>query len=430
MKIKFKYKNYGYISDDSREIDEKTIFCQTSQNSQFVEKAKEKSGKIITIKELIEILNINNIKIVGVTGTNGKTTVTAGIYSILLDLGKKVALQGTRGFFINEEKIEGKSLTTPPILKTLFHLYQAKERGCEYFIMEVSSHSIKQKRIEGLNFALRVFTNISQDHLDYHKSMLEYKNVKSSFFKNDDLKLINKDGGNIEFSFKNCYTYALEVPASFKVNAYSLRDGITAVIQHFKEQEVIISPLVGLFNLYNILASIASVKLLTSLPLKEICEKASNFAGVSGRMEIISEKPLIIVDFAHTPDGMKSVLTAMNNHHLSVVFGAGGNRDREKRLLMGKMASTYAKKIYLTSDNPRDEEPLEIINDIKKGIKRESVVRVNPNRREAIYQAIEELQENEILLILGKGDEETQEIKGKFYPFDDRVVVKEYLSNR
>lgn len=431
MKYPIENQEFQFITDDSSECNAHTAFLQTKQNTTFLENAKENGAShILTVDALKNIYDINEIKIIGITGTNGKTTTAAAIYSLLLDLGKKVAFQGTRGLYVNEERIEEKTLTTPPIFKTLHNLYVAKEKNCEFFIMEVSSHAIVQERMEGLEFGLKVFTNITQDHLDYHKTFDRYLHVKSSFFADDGLKLINKDATKITFNQKNCYTYALDVPASFNILAYSMNDGLTAAIKHFDIQEQFHTPMRGLFNLYNITAAIASVKLLTSFSLVEICAVCENFAGVSGRMEVVSERPLVIVDFAHTPDGMDKVLDSLKDKEISVVFGAGGDRDASKRVMMGRVANRYAKKIYLTNDNPRSEDPLKILEDIDNGIAQKDKVTILPDRKDAIEVAIDELEEDEILLILGKGDEEYQEIGSKKLPFDDRVIAKAILKEK
>ena len=420
-----KNQSYKFITDDSNICDEQSAFVLTAQNKKYLQMAKDfNSASIITPKELYSIYGLDTLSLIGITGTNGKTTTAAAIYSMLLDLGEKVAFQGTRGFFINDEKVEGKTLTTPSILNTLQHMKSAKDAGCKYFIMEVSSHAIAQERIEGLKFSLKVFTNITQDHLDYHKTFEEYWRVKSSFFSDDTKKLINKDAKKIDFNMKNTYTYALDVPASFNILAYSLNDGITAAIKHFETQEEFFSPLYGFFNLYNITAAIASVKLISEYSLKEICEACENFAGVSGRMEVVSQRPLIIVDFAHTPDGMDKVLDSLKEKKLSIVFGAGGNRDQSKRIQMGRIANRYGKKVYLTMDNPRDEDPLDIVNQIAEGISKKEIVRTVIDRKEAIKLAIDELEEEEILLVLGKGDEEFIEIGDQKIPFDDREVIR------
>ena len=422
----YKIDNF-FITDNTYECNKDTFFLKTAQNEKYLKNLNPQNIKgIITPKELIKILGIGSLQIVGITGTNGKTTTAGAIYSMLLDLGYKVAMQGTRGFFINEEKVEGKSLTTPSIFQTILHLIEAKKRECEYFIMEISSHAIEQKRIEGIEFALKVFTNISQDHLDYHKTMQEYKRVKSSFFSDESNKLINKDGGKIDFNIKNARSYSLEFPATYKVEAYSMQNGLQAVLKYFDKFVEFSSPLVGLFNLYNITAAIASVDIITNKSLEEIAEVTDNFAGVSGRMQIVSEEPLIVVDFAHTPDGMQKVFEAVKDRDISVVFGAGGDRDKSKRALMGKVASKYAKKLYITSDNPRNEEPLDIIKDIVHGIDNQNTL-IIPDRKQAIKRAIKELDKKEILLILGKGDEEYQDIKGEKIPFSDVEVVNSII---
>lgn len=431
MKYRLDYRGIANISDDARECGPDTAFLLTEQNKEYLEQAKANSAaSIIAPAMLQDILGIKDLKIIGITGTNGKTTTAAAIYSILLDLNENVAFQGTRGLFINDEKVEEKSHTTPPILQTLYNMSQAKRADAKYFVMEVSSHAIDQKRIESLNFALKVFTNITQDHLDYHGSFEAYWQTKSSFFSDDTLKLINKDAKKIDFNFKNAYTYALDVPASFNVVAYSLNDGITAAIKHFDTQEEFFSPLYGFFNLYNILAAIASVKLVTEYSLKDICTAVEEFAGVSGRMEVVSDRPLVIVDFAHTPDGMNKVLDSLKEKKLSVVFGAGGNRDKTKRVQMGRVANRYGKKIYLTNDNPRDEDPAKIIEDIYEGIEKKENVRIVPDRYDAIRMAIDELEEGEILMVLGKGDETFIEIGDRKIPFDDREVVREIIKEK
>ena len=188
------------------------------------------------------------------------------------------------------------------------------------------------------------------------------------------------------------------------------------------------SPMVGLFNLFNLMAAVGLLQMLTKRPIEEICDVVEYFAGVSGRMEVVSRDPLVIVDFAHTDDGMHAVLESMKDRDISVVFGAGGDRDREKRPRMGAVAGRFAKKIYVTSDNPRSEVPEMILEDILAGLSGKEHVTATPDRKLAITMALESLEENEVLLILGKGDETYQEIKGVKHPFDDREVVREILS--
>ncbi len=428
LKIEIPDKPYRYITENSKLCDEETAFVLTHQNQKYLDEAKEKAHSIISIQEVGALFGIDDIEIIGITGTNGKTTTASAIYSYLLDLGYKAALQGTRGFFMNDRIVEGKSLTTPSVLLTYMHIYQAVQEGCRFFIMEVSSHAIVQKRIEGLDFSLKILTNITQDHLDYHKSLEEYIAVKNSFFQDASRKLINKDEPKADFNIKNTYTYGIENPATYKLMAYTLNEGASGILQHFAEVVAFESSLYGFFNLYNTVAAIAAVHLLTERKLEEICDVVANFAGVSGRMEQVSDDPFVLVDFAHTPDGMAQVLNALKEKDIVVVFGAGGDRDKLKRPLMGRVAANLAKKVIVTSDNPRFEDPDAIIEDILKGIEDKSSVIVEPNRKAAIKKALEIRQEGEVVVILGKGDEEYQVIYDQKLPFDDREVARELLA--
>ena len=428
MKLAFNEKGFDLITDDTSKLDGNTLFLKTAQNSHYYEKVDPKPAFIVS-EELISIWGLEKMKVVGVTGTNGKTTVTAAIYSFLLDLDEKPALQGTRGLFAEEKRIEDKSMTTPSILETLHNMKQTMDLGCNYFIMEVSSHAIDQKRIEGLKFALKVHTNVTSDHLDYHGTVEEYRRVKSLFFADETPKLLNKDDlKSITYNPIAAQSYGVDEPATFKVQAFSLLHGITAGIKHMQTEVTFHSPMMGLFNLFNLMAAVGSVVMLTGRKVEEVCEVVENFAGVAGRMEVVSRDPLVIVDFAHTDDGIHAVLESMKDRDISVVFGAGGNRDKEKRPRMGAAAGRYANKIYVTSDNPRDEVPEMILEDILLGLHGKDHVTATPDRKLAIRMALDALEENEVLLILGKGDEDYQEIKGVKYPFDDREVVRELLN--
>jgi len=425
--VKFEIENGLFVTEDTREAGVDTYFLKTKLNSRYLDSLSS-DVKVITPSELIDIWGLKDLKVVGITGTNGKTTTAAILYSILTDLGEITALQGTRGFFVNDKQMQEKSLTTPTTLQTLHNMKSAKDLGAKYFVMEVSSHAIVQDRAEGIDFALKVFTNVTQDHLDYHKTIEEYRAVKSRFFADSGLKLINKDESKkITFNPTKAYTYALDEGAAFKIDAYSLTDGIVGALNHLGEIATFKSSLVGLFNVYNLTAAISSAKLLTQKPLEEICDVVENFGGVSGRMEVVSQKPLIIVDFAHTPDGMLKVLESIKDKDISVVFGAGGDRDHDKRPKMGLAAARFAKKIYITSDNPRSEQPEDIIEDISKVLKgKEGVVKII-DRKEAIKRAISELEDNEVLLILGKGDENYIEVNGKKIPYSDKETVLELI---
>ena len=427
----YKLNSASFVTEDTREAKDNIYFLKTAQNSKYLDSLSD-DAKIISPKELKKLWGLDRLSVIGITGTNGKTTTAAIIYSILTDLEEKAALQGTRGFFVDDKRLEDKSLTTPSILQTMHNMKEALELGAKYFVMEVSSHAIVQNRIQDLDFALKIFTNVTQDHLDFHKSIDEYRRVKSQFFLDESLKLINKDEAKkIVFNEQNAYTYSLDEPSTFKIEAFSLQNGITAAINYLGEMATFKSNLVGLFNVYNLAAAVAAAKLVTKKSLEEICQAVEGFGGVSGRMEVVSHNPTVIVDFAHTPDGMLKVLESIKDKDIVVVFGAGGDRDRDKRPKMALAAAKFAKKIYITSDNPRSEDPKAIIDDIANAIEGKEGVCKIIDREEAIKRAIDELDsKNEVLLILGKGDEEYIEINGKKIPFDDREIAKRYLKNQ
>ena len=381
-----KTNNFSVTDNTSENGD---FFLKTAQNSKYI----TTQTNLIMPDELIKKLDIKT-KIIGITGTNGKTTTAFLIGFILDKLGYKVGVQGTEGFYVNFQKIDNKTLTTPPILTTISHLYKYK---LDFLVMEVSSHAISQKRIEGLKFDCRIFTNISQDHLDYHKNMDEYKKVKELFFKNDDLKIINGDE-NINFNTTNSFIYS-------KKDFDRLKN----------------AKLVGEFNKYNLMAGI---KCLNALLDKDVVDIAMDFEGVKGRMEKVAKN--IIIDFAHTPDGMEKVLNAIKKEKI-VIFGAGGDRDKSKRILMGQVADKYAKKIIITNDNPRSEEPQVIANDIAKGILK-TEFEIILDRNEAIKKAMKDLKENQVLMILGKGDEKFIQIDDKKIEFNDKIAVEKNLA--
>lgn len=417
------------VTDSTQEQSSNILLLKTGLNTRYINKEQS----FITPLELWEKISLGNgIKIIGITGTNGKTTTSALIYSMLLDLGFRVALQGTRGFFVNGNKIESKSLTTPDVLLTFKHIDIAKKEECQFFIMEVSSHAIAQGRIEGIHFFLKMITNITQDHLDFHETFANYCAVKNSFLQDEVHKLINKDDDKIKASSLNLLTYGIENDATFKVESYSLRNGVSGVIRMGTSLGMFYSSLDGYFNLQNIVASIGAVISITGKNLQEVCESVEGFGGVEGRMQRVSTEPLVIVDFAHTPDGILRVLESLKDHSLVVVFGAGGDRDKEKRPLMGEVVSRFAKKIYITSDNPRNEEPQAIIDAIYKGIHTDSLNKVYTfvSRYDAIYDAIMTLEENDVLLILGKGDETEQIFYDYSEPFDDREVARIILEKK
>lgn len=440
-------KIFKILTDDTRVWDsadkvirEEILLVRSKQNAAFIPSDFPQNNLIESYnlsKVLLDSIPGKNPRIVGITGTNGKTTTAAIIYSLLLDLGYKVALLGTRGFFINDKTIKPKGLTTPSVLELYENLSMAKSEQCDFFVMEVSSHAIIQERIAGLNFELKILSNITSDHLDYHKSVEEYRRVKNSFFEGEGLKLINADEKYAICKDVGAFYYGVEKKGHLSVGAYALESGIDAHIawrdnkKCSQESCALQTYLYGKHNLYNALAGIAAVKILTNKPLGDIAKAMENFAGVSGRMEVVHTKPLVIVDFAHTYDGMKQIFESFRHQKIAVVFGAGGDRDKSKRPKMGSCAFEYADKLYITSDNPRSENPAEILRDIANGLPKDygaKFVVMEIDRKKAIVQALSDLQENEVLLILGKGDEDYQIIGENKIHFDDREVVRAYYA--
>ena len=414
---------YKFITADSRECNGECAFVVDWYSEKFTADAIERGVTHILRAADLKTQFDTQIPVIGITGTKGKTTVAALIYSILLDLGYKAAMQGTRGFFINNRKVAPKHLTTPMLLDNYARLEQAINEGCDFFITEVSSHAIAQGRLEGIDFALKIHTNITADHFDFHHTFEEYRRVKNSFFADQTLKLINKDDPNVEFNYANARTYAIESSATFKLAAYSQNRSLSGVIAHGDENALFNAELIGKFNLYNIVAAVAAVKLITDKPLETICECVENFGGVCGRMEIVSQKPLVIVDFAHTPDSIAQALAALEPQKCVVVFGAGGDRDKTKRPLMGKAAAHGAVRLFITNDNPRNEDPLVIIEEIRAGCANHPDLHIEPDRTTAIRSALASLAGDEILVILGKGDEETQTIGAAVLPYSDKQTV-------
>lgn len=413
-------------------------FVKTFQNAKFIDEARQKGAQIIDLKECKRLLNIDeNIKIIGITGTNGKTSTAAMIAHFLETLGFKTALAGTRGAFIEGESIDEKALTTAPILKTLDYLRLASREKCKFFVMEVSSHALVQRRIESLEFAAKIYTNLTQDHLDFHGDLAHYKGAKESFFTDESLKFINLDAAKITYNRANALTYGREADADYFIKDINLSAGIEASLK-FKSGEIKVrTSLVGLFNLYNLTAAAACINELVRPEISRLEAAISSFRGVRGRLELVAKN--VIVDFAHTPDGIENALEALKYKPLIVVFGAGGDRDKSKRALMAKAALKHAKSIIVTSDNPRSEEPEAIISDILEGFNplerlgehefQSGGVQIftQVDRKKAIQKALNLAKNDEFVVILGKGDEEYQEIRGVKYPFNDKKIVLELL---
>lgn len=379
------------------------------------------------------------LKLVGITGTNGKTTTATLLYELLRLLGEKAGLLSTVCNCIDGETYPA-THTTPDALELNRYLRQMADAGCTYCFMEVSSHAIAQKRIVGLDFDGAVFSNITHDHLDYHKTFKAYLDTKKAFF--DGLgraafALTNADDKNGTVMLQNTkahkYTYSCKRMADF--NARVVEKHLDGTLLLLDGREVW-TKFTGDFNAYNILAVYASACLL-GLEKEEVARCISMLVPVAGRFEtIISDAGVVaIVDYAHTPDALENVLSTIKGlkgkeNSIITVVGAGGDRDKTKRPEMADAACRYSDRVILTSDNPRSEEPEEIIRDMQAGVGdeyRKSVLSIT-DRREAIRTALMLAGRNDIVLIAGKGHENYQEIKGVKHHFDDREVVREVFN--
>ncbi len=379
-----------------------------------------------------------NLKLVGITGTNGKTTIATLLYQLFKKAGYKVGLLSTVRVMVND--IEYKAThTTPDSITINKYLKEMNDEGVEFCFMEVSSHGIHQNRTEGLIFTGGVFTNLSHDHLDYHKTFADYRDVKKRFFDNLSPKafaLVNVDDKNGLVMLQNTkakkYTYALKTYADYK--AQMLENQFGGLLIKLNDNEVW-ARLIGSFNAYNLAAIYGAADLL-GLEKDEILRLISELESVSGRFQylISDEKITAIIDYAHTPDALKNVLETINNirtknEELITVVGCGGDRDKTKRPVMGQIASDLSTKVIFTSDNPRSEVPETIIEEIEKGVEPQNFKKTMSivDRKQAIKTACQLAQPNDIILIAGKGHETYQEINGKRIDFDDFKIAKEFL---
>lgn len=376
------------------------------------------------------------LKLVGVTGTNGKTTIVTLLHQLFMALGYKTGLLST---IIN--KVQNREIptrhTTPDAVSIQSVLREMVDAGCEYAFMEVSSHAVVQHRIAGLHFAGAVFTNLTHDHLDYHKTFNEYIRAKKKFF--DDLPktafaLVNGDDRNAGVMLQNTdaqqYSYGLQTMADFKGKL--LEDGFEG-LEMLMDNREFFSPMVGRFNASNLLAAYATARLL-GMNSEEVLMALSELEGAEGRFDVLRSANGIIgiIDYAHTPDALKNVLETISeirsgNEKLLTVVGAGGDRDKAKRPLMAAIANRYCDQVILTSDNPRSEDPGLILKDMMSGVEPQYKKRtlVISNRAEAIKTAYNLAREGDIILVAGKGHEKYQEINGVRLPFDDKQILME-----
>ena len=454
---------------DSRKVKSKDVFVAVkgtiSDGHQFIETAINQGAVAVICEEIpsvkvegityVQVENAQtalafmaanfydnpseNLKLVGITGTNGKTTIATLLYDLFSKAGYKVGLLSTVKVMIAESSFPA-THTTPDSLTINSYLKNMNDEGVEFCFMEVSSHGIAQKRTSALKFAGGIFTNLSHDHLDYHKDFAEYRDVKKSFFDNlpaAAFALSNVDDKNGLVMLQNTrarkYTYALKSYADY--TATILENQFGGLLLKMNGHEVW-SKLIGTFNAYNLLAIYAVGELL-GLESQENLRIISELESVSGRFQYVvtNNKITAIVDYAHTPDALKNVLETINairtrNEELITVVGCGGDRDKTKRPVMGKIAAALSTKVIFTSDNPRTEDPEKILAEVEGGVEPQNFKKTTSivNRKQAIRTACQMAQPNDIILIAGKGHETYQEVNGKRQDFDDFKIVNEFLN--
>ncbi len=454
------------IQFDSRKVEDGSVFVAVRgvqvDGHRFIEKAIEKGAKVIVCEDLPEVLKTeityvkvessaetlgklasnfygnpsHQLKLVGVTGTNGKTTTATLLYKLFMDLGYKTGLLSTVENKIINDTIKA-THTTPDAVQLNALLAQMLAAGVDYVFMEVSSHAIHQRRIAGLKFEGGIFTNITHDHLDYHKTFKEYINAKKQFF--DDLPksafaLTNLDDRRGKVMLQNTAarqkTYAIRKLADFK--AKILDNSLTGLHLKINGREFY-SQLIGEFNVSNLLAVYGTTTLL-GVDEVEALTSMSRLKTAEGRFDyIIENEKVAIVDYAHTPDALEKVLATIDqlkgSSQVITVVGCGGDRDRAKRPIMAKVACDYSQLIILTNDNPRTEDPNEILKEMERGVPRYATNRTLTisDRRQAIKTACALAKSGDIILVAGKGHEKYQEINGVKHPFDDKEVLREFL---
>lgn len=456
------------IEFDSRKVESNTAFVAIkgtlSDGHDYIEKAIALGANVIvceqfpeTIVQGITFVQVNDtnealaylsanfydnpsekIKLVGVTGTNGKTTIASLLYQLFKKAGYKVGLLSTVKIMVDTEEFKA-THTTPDSLTLNYYLDQMVQEGCEFCFMEVSSHGIHQKRTAALEFAGGIFTNLSHDHLDYHNTFAEYRDVKKAFFDylpKSAFAITNSDDKNGAIMLQNTkakkITYALKSYADYK--AQILENQLSGLLLKINDNEVWVK-LIGSFNAYNLLA-IYAVAVELGIEQFEALRLLSELESVSGRFQFIvsDTKITAIVDYAHTPDALENVLQTIENirtknEQLITVVGCGGDRDKTKRPVMANIASTLSDKAIFTSDNPRTENPEIIIQEMEQGVEPQNFKKTISilDRKQAIKTACQLANPNDIILIAGKGHETYQEINGVKYNFDDLQIVTELL---
>lgn len=454
------------VTFDSRTVKKDSLFIATRgthvDGHKFIDKAIESGAVAVVCEELpavikdhityVKVLNSSaslgyiacnyhdnpseKLKLVGITGTNGKTTTVTLLFNLFRGLGYNVGLLSTVQNKINNTVIPS-THTTPDALALNELLAKMVEEGCQYAFMEVSSHAVVQHRITGLKFCGAAFSNITHDHLDYHKTFDEYIKAKKRFFdhlSDDSFALTNKDDRNGMVMLQNTkaqkYSYGLKSVADFKCKI--LENHLNGLLLNLDGTEVWVK-LIGSFNAYNVLVVYAISQLLKQNKT-QVLTTLSNLNSVEGRFQYIKSKSgiIAIIDYAHTPDALKNVLETIKdirngNENVITLVGCGGDRDAAKRPIMAQIACEYSNKVILTSDNPRSENPEDILNQMQAGInpvEMKKTLRIT-DRKEAIKTACSLANSGDIILVAGKGHEKYQEINGIKHPFDDFEIVKE-----
>lgn len=461
LKSEVKDKDIKLITDDSRKCCEGSIFVCHSSGKEFLSEALGRGACLVIAEEkLCDNCTVvrdtrsayselcaaffgyahKNMKLIGVTGTNGKTTTANMIYTVLSLSGFKCGLIGTVNNNICREETASE-MTTPDPFELHRMLSELSEWGAQYCIIEASSQGLSQKRLHTLNFHMAVLTNVSEDHLDYHGNMENYVKAKKELFRHSDISVINADDKYsdefIEVSSGKVITYSMESnDAAFVAKCQKMTDEGSdyAVVADYLIHRIKIN-MAGRFNVMNSLAAVA-VCYNCNVSLEGCAHGLRSFGGVKGRMELVPTDSdfKVMIDYAHTPDALKKVLLTLKNfphNRIITVFGCGGNRDREKRPLMGGIASQLSDIVIVTSDNPRDERPIDIIDDILSGVgKEKKSVYIHENRKKAIEYALKIAAKDDIILLAGKGHETSQEKGNELIPMDEREIVTQLINLR
>lgn len=378
------------------------------------------------------------MKMIGITGTNGKTTCTYLIKGILENCGYKVGLIGTNQNMIGTEVLKSER-TTPESLELNELLASMREKGCNYVVMEVSSHSLYLERVAEIHFDVGVLTNITQDHLDFHKTMDAYAEAKSILFERCDTAVLNKDDAYYDLmasKAKKVLSYGIDTDCDLKASEIEInRNGVTFQVKTAEENYLALLPIPGRFSVYNALASIG-VGMACGIPSGFMKLSLKKQKGVKGRLEIVDTGTdyTMIIDYAHAPDGLYNVLSTINEFkekRVITLFGCGGDRDKTKRPIMGKIAGNLSDYLIVTSDNPRTEDPFAILKDVEQGVKEtECPYEVIENRIDAIHHAMDIAEPGDIVLLAGKGHETYQILRDRTIHLDEREVIADYLNSQ